>query len=111
MARERKTVTQGKWSVSVTTGTGIRGAILNVKRHFEPKRDGVSKYIMAKGDADGMLFPTTEAASEYAFEHGYTQEWIRGRGWCPTCRAQHVHHRYGQHPRPEIFCPVTDERI
>lgn len=84
----RGTVTQGRWSVSVTTGTGIEGAILNVARHFEPGRDGVSRYIIAKGDADGMLFASSDEARAFAFERGYTQPYVSA--WCDRCRVRHT---------------------
>lgn len=78
-----RTVTQGDWSVSCTTGTGITGAILNVSRHRLGGRELTWKRIM-HGFGNGRLFPSTEAASQFAFDHGYTQLYFTH----PTLRAR-----------------------
>ncbi len=67
-----RTVTQGEWGVSCSTGSGINGAILNVYRaRFNGRELPYDKWM--KGFGDGKTFPTTEAASQWAFDHGYLQ--------------------------------------
>lgn len=75
-----KTVTNGKWGSSVTTGTNIEGCILNV---YKQTRLGRFQY----GDANGMKFATSEEAWQYAFEHGYTTQYVKV--WCRKCRELH----------------------
>ena len=66
------TVTHDDWSVSCTTGHGIVGAILNVHRHRINGRVLNWKQTM-NGVGNGTLFPSTEAARQWAFDHGYTK--------------------------------------
>lgn len=67
-----RTVTQGEWGVSCSTGTGIKGAILHVYRaRFAGRELKYDQWM--KGYGDGMSFPSTEAASQWAFDHGYLQ--------------------------------------
>lgn len=80
-----RTVTQGKWSVSVTTGGLIEGAVLNVTRHDRK----TTKSYWGKGDADGRQFATSDEAWQYAYEHGYVVEYRPG-AWCKHCRIQHT---------------------
>lgn len=65
-----QTVTQGDWGVSCQTGTGINGAILSV---YRPRISGkdlpVDKWF--RGFGDGRLFPSSDAAYQFAFDHGY----------------------------------------
>lgn len=77
------TVTQGDWSVSVTTGTDIVGARLNVCRF----PNGLGGRIV-NGEADGKSFPDSDSAWAYALEHGYTQ--VSVKPWCPRCRVRHT---------------------
>ena len=76
-SRNLKTVVQGKWGVSVTTGDGIDGARLNV--YSFPMGHHISK-PMRRGIADGMVFATQELAAKYAQEHGYTQPYYK-KAW------------------------------
>lgn len=76
-----QTVTAGKWNVSVTTGTGIPGAILNVFKPYghttrNPLPSGRA-WVTQRGDHDGREFPTSDEAFEFAFEHGYLQLYFR----------------------------------
>ena len=66
------TVTHDDWSVSCTTGGGIDGAILNVHRHRIAGRQLNWKQTM-NGLGNGRLFPSTESAWQWAFDHGYTK--------------------------------------
>lgn len=81
-AKDIATVTWGMWSVSVTTGTDIKGAVLSAKRHYYPggfNGRGAKRFIMAGGDLDGQTFPTDAAAWEAAMARGYVQPWFRPR--------------------------------
>lgn len=65
-----RTVTQGDWSVGCMTGHGIKGAQLNVFRsRVHGKSLPVDKWM--RGWGDGQLFPSTDAAMQWAFDHGY----------------------------------------
>ena len=67
-----RTVTQGDWGVSCSTGDSIKGAILHLYR--SRIGDHELKYDQwMRGFGDGKIFPTTEAASQWAFDHGYLQ--------------------------------------
>jgi hypothetical protein len=67
-----RTVTQGDWGVSCSTGTGINGAILHLYRSRIGSHE--LKYDQwMRGFGDGKLFPSTEDASQWAFDHGYLQ--------------------------------------
>jgi len=64
------TVTQGDWCVSCTTGSGIDGAILNLSRHrIHGKELPYNKLMYGFGHK--KLFPSTELAFQWAFDHGY----------------------------------------
>ena len=65
------TVVQDDWSVSYTTGHGIDGAILSVRRHRLAGRELNWKQTM-HGIGNGRLFPSGDAAMQWAFDHGYT---------------------------------------
>jgi hypothetical protein len=58
-------VTQGPWGVSVTSGSGIKGAVLHVYR------DGIH------GDAEGRQFPSTDEAFAFAASRGYQAPYFR----------------------------------
>ena len=65
-------VTWGDWCVSYHTGHGIDGAILNVFRHrIAGKYLGSRQW--AHGYGNDRLFPDTESAKHWAFDHGYLQ--------------------------------------
>ena len=66
------TVTQGDWCVSLTTGSGIDGAILSVHRHRLAGRELNWKQTMS-GLGNGRLFPSADVAWQWAFDHGYTR--------------------------------------
>ena len=74
-------VTQGAWSVSAMTGDGIKGARLSVFREFGRR--------FLRGDGNGLLFPSVDAAMAWALEHGYLQRFYRGP-WCRDCRVRHT---------------------
>lgn len=94
------TVTQGKWSVSCTTGSGINGATLNVAILRDKLPSG---WKIQRGNCDGMHFASSDAAFKYAFEHGYLQRYYAGVA-CLKCRTVHTFlgHRSG-------FCHVHGE--
>jgi hypothetical protein len=74
-----RTVTQGDWGVSCTTGTGIKGAILNVSRsRIAGVSLPVSKWF--RGFGDGRLFDSTESAYQFAYDHGYIQLYYTAPG-------------------------------
>lgn len=94
---KRRTVTQGQWSVSCTTGYGIDGAILHV---FKSRTIG-NRHIFQNGQANGLHFANSDLAFDFAFERGYLQEYFSGPV-CLKCRTVHTFlgHRSG-------FCDVT----
>lgn len=68
-------VTQGEWSVSCTTGHGIEGAILSVVLPRIAGRElPADKWL--RGFGDGRAFPSSDAAFQFAFEHGYLKEYF-----------------------------------
>lgn len=102
MANRRKLVTNGKWNVSTMTGHGIDGAVLHVSRR-------ISDFKSVPGDANGMLFASSEEAREYALSRGYLKEYVIP--WCLHCRAmhhrKHIRNHAGKLPK-DAYCPVTD---
>lgn len=64
MSRSMQCAAPG-WNSGCTTGTGIPGARLSV---FRP-RGGLR---FQRGDHDGRLFPSAEAASAFALQRGYS---------------------------------------
>lgn len=104
MANRQRWCASHRWSVSVTTGSGISGARLNVTRHLEPSRDAVTRFVMLRGDADGRMFATSEEAFAYAHDRGYGERFETP--WCTTCRVRHTT-QYGTGPvRRSAYCPV-----
>lgn len=85
-AKDFNTVTAGEWGVSVTTGTGITGCILNV-------------YVRSVGpgetvecpECNGKQFAHRDEAYQSAFEHGHlipyiSRRWglrFTGEAWFP----------------------------
>lgn len=70
--RIHQVVTWGGWGVSCTTGDSINGAILNLHRsQVHGKNLPVRKWL--RGNGDGVLFESREAAWQWAFDHGYLQ--------------------------------------
>lgn len=100
-----KTVTRGDWGVSVTTGAGIVGAVLNVYR-FRSNGRPLPGHKMIKGDAYGRPFPTQEDAFRFALERGYTQPYV-----IPYCRHCRVRHRsqISSRGRRTSWCPARGE--
>jgi hypothetical protein len=74
------TVVTSGWNVAAVTSSAWQGARLSVFRGFWRGRP---RY----GEGEGRRFPTSEAAWQWAFEHGYTREYRIG--WCRLCRKQH----------------------
>ena len=65
-----RTVTYGDWGVSCT-GSYTGTITLNVYRSRIAGKDlPVSKWM--RGFGDGRIFPSYDAAFQFAFEHGYT---------------------------------------
>lgn len=77
---ETQTVARDGWSVSTTTGSGIEGAVLHVRKRRGDRMPG--------GDHDGRIFPSSDAAFAWAFEHGYTE--VFRTAWCRHCRQAHT---------------------
>ena len=96
LSRNQKSVTNGPWSVSCTTGTDIQGAILRVARHIGQR--------IYPGDADGRLFASSDVAFQFAFERGYTKQFVTP--WCSHCRTEHQ--RKGAYYRPDFNKPIKD---
>lgn len=101
MQKDSPTVTWGPWSVSVTTGDGIQGALLSVNRHYDPSRSKASTYKIARGELDGQVFASEEEAWEAAKARGYTEVWRRsrrrGRSWASdtsTANLEHYTHEW-----------------
>lgn len=82
MRREETTVTNGRWSVSVTTGSDFAGAILSVSAY--PLGMGRGKPEM-RGDGDSKRFPSRTEAWEFARSRGYITPYRRramlGKPW------------------------------
>ena len=89
-------VTNTAFGTSITTGTGINGAVLSVYRF--PFKDKPGK--MMRGEGHGRTFPSTEAAEAYLREHGLSAPHYR-RAWCTKCRVLHTFMG-----RPTSFCAV-----
>lgn len=79
--KHQPTVTATAFGVSTTSGTGIKGAVLNIYRHHDaPDRRaiGLVPYFRSQhGDLDGVVYPSVEAANQAALEHGYTRYYSR----------------------------------
>jgi hypothetical protein len=71
VTQEGVTKSQRGVSVSVTTGSGIKGAVLNVSRHYDKKT--------MRLDANGKTFDTQEEAWDFALERGYTRLYFTDR--------------------------------
>lgn len=80
--RTIKHVTNDTHSVSLTTGTGIEGAILNVARHV---RFG-DRYVIQHASHNGLLFASSDEAWQFALERGYIVEYFTS----PELRARRV---------------------
>jgi hypothetical protein len=73
--KDHQLVTQGDWGVSKTTGAHINGAILHLYRsRIHGKNLPVGKWM--HGNGNGRLFPSMEAADQWAFDHGYLQRYF-----------------------------------
>ena len=59
--------------VDFRTGEKIQGARLNVFRSYDIPNEFGGRGRGFKLDGDGKLFPSTEAAQQWAHEHGYLQ--------------------------------------
>lgn len=77
------TVTQGRWSVSVTTDYRAKTHTLNVSRSFGPEKlidlgGGLKMATYPKnhvrGDLDGRQFSSVDDAYAAAQEHGYVTQ-------------------------------------
>ena len=92
-----RTVTQGEWGVSSTTGHGIKGAILSLYRaRFNGRELPYDRWM--HGFGDGELFPSTEAAYQWAFDHGYLQLYFTA----PDLRARR---KAMAEANPALFSP------
>lgn len=93
--RKQRTVTNGDWGVSGTSGSHIEGVIGNYyKHHPAPHRS--PRYITQYGDHNGRTFDTHEERKAFELTHGYIQ-WY-GRNTCQF-RMSRRYRRYlkGQH--------------
>ena len=88
-------VTQGGRAVSKTTGDSIDGAILHLHRsRIAGKELPWGRWLTGNGDR--RLFPTREAADQWAFDHGYLQLYFTH----PDLRMRRILSRINQ---PERF--------
>lgn len=64
-------------SVSVTTGSAMDDAILSVSRYYKdlPNEMG-GRGRFKRMDADGRHFPTSQAAWDFALDHGYIRPYF-----------------------------------
>jgi hypothetical protein len=92
-----RTVTYGDWSVSCMTGTGIEGAILNVSRH-RIRGVELTWNRLVSGFGDGRLFPSTEDAMQFAYDHGYLQLYFTH----PDLRAKRIAHPFYTGPAKSV---------
>jgi hypothetical protein len=96
MAKKQQTTTTSfGWNVSTTTGSNIRGAILNVFKF----RNGYK--LTQRAECDGMRFDNSAAAFAYALDHGFLQ--VHVTPWCRHCRMEHTF--IG---RRSAFCDALD---
>lgn len=112
------TVTHDGWSVSVTTGSRINGAILNVckqtPRAAGPRRDATGRVIPLSmihfryGQDNGKVFPSSDAAFAYALERGYLTQFVAP--WCRHCRVRH-RSEFGDRPGRTSWCPTRQEFV
>lgn len=65
------TITNGKWNAGTCSGSGIDGVRFEPFRVVRGEGKVQDKYIHPS--CYGQLFPTQEAASTFALEHGFTQ--------------------------------------
>lgn len=99
--RRNTAVTRGDWSVGCTYPRYdsqfnlLPGVILSICK----LRDG-GKFQY--GEGNGRVFPNTEQAYNWAFEHGFLQPFVTS--WCRHCRVKHTF--LG---KPSGFCPVRKE--
>jgi len=90
-------VTWGDWMVSKHTGDSIDGAILHVRRlRIHGKNLPFDKPL--RGNGDGRLFPSNEAADQWAYDHGYLQLYFTA----PDLRMRRILSRMNQ---PAEFYP------
>lgn len=81
MNKRNKTVTNGPWGVSATSGSGINGEQLNVYRYLDGKifKDGKLRFL--HGQLDGMNFERySEERIELCLTYGYLKRY--GRNTC-----------------------------
>ncbi len=83
------TVTRDHWSVGYTSGTGIKGVILKVSKHYDlhDKETGFN-FKIRYGMHNNKQFASQEAANAFALERGYLQVHYRRR-WCSACMKVH----------------------
>lgn len=73
--RHNRTVTNGKWGVSVETSSQARGATLNVYQLLAGRRWPQSMFRY--GQLNGKVFATSEEAFAAALEYGYCKTYSR----------------------------------
>lgn len=67
-----RTVIRDNWCVSTITGTGIKGTQLSVFKVIS-----YNPYKIRRGDHDGRIFPSIDAANAFCLERGYTKTYTR----------------------------------
>ena len=67
------TVLASEWNISFSTGSHITGAILHVHR----PADGFG--VIHHSDYDGMVFPSLDAAHDFALEVGLLKVYVPRR--------------------------------
>lgn len=84
-------MTQSQPGTSVSSCNDRRGEkmvyILSVNRYYPDLKNNLGGLgVFKKLDCDGMEFPTSEAAHQFAHERGYTREYFTA----PDLRARNV---------------------
>lgn len=83
-----KSVTADGWNVSVTTGSGISGAILSVFHGFAPS--GRARY----GEANGLRFANSKEAFAYSLARGYSVSHYRRNSYWMELRLSRRSRRW-----------------
>lgn len=104
VTQEGMTPSQPGTSVGTSHTSGTNVWILSVKRHYQDCRpypapwnpEVMIRWKIKRLDGDGLEFPSSEAASAYALEHGYTQQYftspeLRARRKANRAAPRHYH--------------------
>jgi hypothetical protein len=82
----KNTVTRGDWSVGCTSPrydaqyNVLPGVVLSIFK--------IHGRIFQYGEGNGRVFPNTDAAYSWAYEHGFLQPFVHA--WCRKHRTLHT---------------------